>query len=506
MDTTDKSLLDAERGTRDIDRWAVLLAQAHADLKAAQQRIGQLEAEIAALKKQMGGSATLTKLDQPYSVDAEEKRQEARGRGRKRQESKKQRRGRIANEDKVKRAQRVEDVYPENIPHDQCRLSPVRLVWRFENGLAVLVAYRIYRGPKKQYGRIPGVLGRSEFGLEIVVTIAYLVYVSGLSFDKVCFLIGFFQNLNLSKSQADALLRQLSYHWREEFAILCTLLANSLVVHADETGWSIHSVWAFLSEKVRLLFFGVHKDGATLQAILDPETFKGLVFSDDAAVYANFSNAQKCWAHLLRKAIKLTLQDPTNESYRKFADELLDIFHEANRLRHDQRFTDAGRKRKVEDLVNQVFALCEPLTFAEPAAGTLPYDQRLLAFEIMRLALREHLFTFVLAKPAEQPNGQSVPLDGTNNEAERAQRPAAQARATGRTSKTLAGARRTSIVTSVLESLRLYLPKYTLSNVIEEIKRWIATGRSCFRELMEKLNIALADDSVLDRVLPEPSG
>ncbi len=506
MDATDKSTLDAAKETSAIERWGVLLAQAHADLKTALQRIAQLEAENATLKKQLGASATSTKLDQPYSVDAEEKRQEARGRRRQRKESKKQRRGRIANEEKVKRAQRVEDVYPENIPHHQCRLSHVRLVWRFEQGVAVLVAYRIYRGPKKQYGLIPGVLGRSEFGLEIVVTIAYLVYVAGLSFDKVCFLIGFFQNLNLSKSQADALLRQLSYHWREEFDILCTLLANSLVVHADETSWSIHSVWTFLSEKVRLLFFGVHKDGATLQAILDPETFKGLVFSDDAPVYAHFTHAQKCWAHLLRKAIKLTLQDPNKESYRKLADELLDIFHEANRLLHDQRFSDAGRQRKVDDLVKKVFALCAPLTFAEPAPGTLDYDQRLLASEIMRLALREQLFTFVMAEPVAQPNGQSLPLDGTNNEAERAQRPAAQARATGRTSKTPAGARRTSIITSVLESLRLYLPKYTLSNVIEEIQRWLATGRSCFRELMEKLNLDLSDDSVLDRVLPEPSG
>ena len=55
--------------------------------------------------------------------------------------------------------------------------------------------------------------------------------------------------------------------------------------------------------------------------------------------------------------------------------------------------------------------------------GTLDYDQRLLASEIMRLALREQLFTFVMAKPAAQPNGQSVPLDGTNNEAERANGP-----------------------------------------------------------------------------------
>ena len=68
-----------------------------------------------------------------------------------------------------------------------------------------------------QYGKIPGVLGRSEFGLEIVVEIAYLVYVVGLSFDKVCLLLNFFQNLQLRKSQADALLHQLSRHWASEF-------------------------------------------------------------------------------------------------------------------------------------------------------------------------------------------------------------------------------------------------------------------------------------------------
>ena len=125
-------------------------------------------------------------------------------------------------------------------------------MWRLENGRAVLVAYQIYRGPGNRYGQIPGVLGRSEFGLEIVTEIAYLVYIVGLSFDKVCLLLDFFQNLQFRKSQANALLYQLSRHWEHEFDVLCTLLANSLVVHADETSWSLNSVWAFLSEKARV--------------------------------------------------------------------------------------------------------------------------------------------------------------------------------------------------------------------------------------------------------------
>jgi hypothetical protein len=133
-------------------------------------------------------------------------------------------------------------------------------VWRLENGQAVLVAYEVYRGPQNAFGKIPGALGRSEFGIEIVLAIAYLVYIVGLSFDKVCLLLNFFQNLNLRKTQADALLYQLSRHWEEEFDVLCTLLVNSAVVHADETSWSrpprcrgARSVWAFLSEKARLL-------------------------------------------------------------------------------------------------------------------------------------------------------------------------------------------------------------------------------------------------------------
>src|SRR6202011_619117 len=99
-------------------------------------------------------------------------------------------------------------------------------------------------------------------------------------------------------------------------------------------------------------------------------------------------------------------------------------------------------------------------------------------------ALHGELFPFVTGKPVQQPNGATKPVDGTNNEAERTLRGPAQARTTGRTNKTTAGARRQTILTSVLESLRLYLKTFTLSSVVEEIKRWYTTGRSCFRKLL----------------------
>jgi transposase len=487
-----------------LEQWANVLTDAFAALQASKLRIEALEKENADLKKQLAG--TTAPVDEPYSLRAEEQRQQQRGQRNKRKESKKQRRGRRANEEKLKRAERIEDVYPEGVPLERCRLSHVRVVWRLQEGRAVLVGYRVFRGPKKHYGVIPGVLGRSEYGLEIVVELAFLVQQVGLSFDKLCLTVGFLQNLKLGKSQVEALLKQLSCYWSAEFEVLCALLANSLVVHTDETGWSINSVLVFLSEKARVLFFGVHKDAETLKAILDPETFGGIVFSDDAAVYGDFTQAQKCWAHLLRKAIKLTLQAPGQEAYRRFADELLSIYHEAKRIQRDRRLSDAGRARKEQELIRRLFALCSPVCREQAEAKGLDHDWWLLAEELVRLALKDELFTFVLKESAEQPNGAKPSWDGTNNEAERTLRGAAQARDTGRTSKTEAGARRTTILRSVLESLRLYLSKYTLSSVIEEIRRWQETGRSCFRQLLDKLQIPLPNHSILDRVLPQPSG
>jgi len=290
MDGIETLKEDVQRGRISAERLIDLLAAQQRLLQAAQQQLQtsqqQLQAatqRIAELEKQIGGTPT-AKLDEPFSMRAEEQRQEARGK-RKRPRKKKGRRGRVRTKDKIAQAERTEAVFPKGVSSNECQLSHVRPVWRLEQGRALLVAYQIYRGPHNRYGVIPGVLGRSEFGLEIVTEIAYLVYIVGLSFDKVCMLLKFFQNLNLRKSQADALLYRLSQHWEQEFETLCTLLAHSLVVHADETRWSVNSVWAFLSEKARVLLFGVPKDAQTLKRLLDPATFAGLVISDDAAVY-----------------------------------------------------------------------------------------------------------------------------------------------------------------------------------------------------------------------------
>jgi hypothetical protein len=511
MDAIEQLKRDVREGRIDVERLVDFVTTLQRQVQTLQQQLQvanqQLQAanqRIEALQKQSGDPGG-PKVEQPYSLRAEEKRQQARKKS-KNGKRKPVRRGRLTTAAKMALAVRHEEVFPEGLAKQDCQPSHVRPVWRLEQGRAVVVAYHIYRGPNRQYGKIPGVLGRSEFGIEIVLEIAFLVYAIGLSFDKVCALLQFFQGLQLRKSQLDALLYRLARHWENEFETLCTLLAHSAVVHADETGWSLKSVWAFVSEKARVLLFGVPKDAATLEALLDPATFAGIVISDDAAVYANFSASQKCWAHLLRKAIKLTLQAPNDPDYRAFADRLLAIYRSACRVQRDGRLRDAGRARRVAVLDDEVLALCAPVWVAElpKLADETEDNYRLLVEEVMRLMLAKELFTFVTAPPVTQPNGISQPVAGTNNEAERTLRGVAQARDTGRTNKTLAGARRQTIVVSVLESLRLYLPCFTLGSVVAEVERWLKTGRSCYQRLLAKLKLSVAAQPILDRLLPQP--
>ncbi len=165
----------------------------------------------------------------------------------------------------------------------------------------MLVAYHIYAGPDGQVPQVPGVPKRGEFGTEIITALAYQHCIAGLSLDTVIGEFDFYWNLTLRKSQADSMLNRLAKEWLPEFDALCQLLAVSAVVYADETSWSINSVWAFLSVHSRITVFGCRKDGETLAVLLKKEDFKGILVSDDAAVYQGFNLAQKCWAHLLRK-------------------------------------------------------------------------------------------------------------------------------------------------------------------------------------------------------------
>jgi hypothetical protein len=316
---------------------------------------------------------------------------------------------------------------------------------------------------------------RCEYGIEILVVLAYLVYVVGISLEKACQLLHFFCQLTLSKSQADALLRQLARHWELEFDTLCDLLADAAVVYMDETGWKVGqegcSLWTFASKFQRVFLFGCRKDGETLDLMLPPDVFNGVGVSDDASVYRRrFPQAQKCWAHLVRKAIRLALLYPRKKTYQRFLNQLLELYRNAKRIAADKRLGAEGRKQRISELEARLCAICRPHWQPTPQMQPHQRDFANLANELFERLMDDELFTFVT----------NPEVDPTNNLCERLQRSPAQDRKAGRTSKTAVGAHRRSVIVSVLESLRASLPRFTLQSVVEEVARWMKEGVSLF--------------------------
>ena len=246
------------------------------------------------------------------------------------------------------------------------------------------------------------------------------------------------------------------------------------------------------------MIFGGRKDAATLEILLPKATFGGVLVSDDAAVYRGFTQAQKCGVHLLRKAISLTLLPPQNTRSRAFCDGLLAVYRAACAAATNRRLGDAGRQRcidELDELEEQLRGLCwehrpsDPtLSNLTPPADAVERDSVNLAVEIVRLMSASELFAFV-----------KVPgVSGTNNESERTLRAPAQDRRTDQASRSVCGARRRTLLASVLESLRTRLPQIGLRSVLNEVAAWALSGLSGFGQALKALGLAPPEHSPLE--------
>jgi transposase len=388
--------------------------------------------------------------------------------------------GRRSWADKMKMVNATVEIYEPWMKHSDCIVQRSQFAWRILKGQARYVQYQVYGLPGGQLPSIPGLRNsRSEYGIEIILIMAYLHYWIGLSLDHACEVMQFFTGLPLSKSQAHSLLNQLSEDWAEQYDTIAELLARQLVIYIDETGWQVGKracyTWAFSSVMHVLFRCGVGRGKAEAQAIVG-ELFPGIGVTDDYRAYEYlFDEHQLCWAHLLRKAIKLMLQEPNETSYAEFFRTLYAIYQQAVRWQKDQRLS-VGRGQKRADLKAKVLALCTRAN--EVISDNQPLHERafiLLQAELVRGI--DALFVFV-----EHPE-----VEATNNRSERNIRHEAEIRKGGRTSKSDAGAERRSIIMTVLASLNTRFEKFTLKNLISEINHWIEVGISVFQEELARM-------------------
>ena len=434
------------------------------EIKAMTEEIKRLKEMLTAKGKAKGAKKPKFKLN--YSLAGTQRRSK---RG-------KQATGRYPSTEKSAQVSVQATIYPDGVAPQACEVNRHQYVWRIIEGKACYVDYAIYaEAGSPVVPEVPGVRNRrSEYGVEIILMVAFLHYWIGISLDHVCEVLQFFTGLELSKSQANALLNQLSADWEEEYETIAELLAVEMVIYVDETGWKVGAqscyTWAFSSLMYVLFRCGVGRGKAEAQAILG-DRFGGIGVSDDYGAYKSlFEQHQLCWAHLLRKAIKLRLENPNAVEYQVFLAQLCEIYQQAVRMQKDRRLS-VGRTQKVEQLQGKIIELCT-------RAGEKVEPEQMPTHEVTFVRLQNELvngldalFVFV-AHPEVEP---------TNNRSERNVRREAEIRKGGRTSKSEAGADRRSILMTVLATLNTRFEKFTLAHLLKEVQGWIEQGCSIFQ-------------------------
>ena len=458
------------------------LQQRDALIEEQAARLQELEREVADLKKLLVEKAQSKEAKPPkfasnYSVDRHERKR--------RKKRRKKSTGRRPKEAKPEAATLHYDLYWQGADRKTCVLRREQFVWRLIDGKAQYVHYRLFDKPNStDLPPVDGVRnGKCEYGIEILVTLAYLVYWTGVSIDKACGILAFFTGLELSKSQADSLLFQLAADWRAEYDAIAELVAAAAILYIDETGWKIGKrscyTWIFSTLSHVLLRCGVGRGKAVLTDVLGTQ-FGGIGVTDNYSAYqSQFAEHQLCWAHFLRKAISLSLRNPGNRQYARFLKSLFAVYYSAVRASRDGRLS-SGRPAIVKKLQSRIRMICR--RYDEVLSDTASADDgKFVLLQNELVDNTEKLFVFVV-HPEVEP---------TNNRSERQARPEALARKAARTSKTERGAKRRSVIVSVLASMSKRLERFTLGNVLTEIKRWLETGLSVFQEDLAKLHPAI---------------
>lgn len=483
MAIDDITLLLTQVGMR-LDEQEQQIHEQEQQIQEQEQRIQELVAENERLKtllKEKGASkgSKPPKFTEDYSVD----KHKGRGKSKRGRQST----GRRPQHSKVSLIDDYVDVYEPGVAKSGCIERRQQYVWRIIDGKARYICYRLFARPETQ--QLPTIAGvrnsLSEYGIEIILIVSYLHYWVGISLDNACGVVQFFTGLALSKSQSNALLEQLSRDWQEQYDTIAELLSCQLVLYIDETGWQVGSdscyTWAFSTAMHVLFRCGVGRGKAEAQAIIG-EQFEGIGVTDDYGAYRSlFSEHQLCWAHLLRKAIKLMLQHPEEQAYKAFLDDLYRIYQQAVRWQKDRRLS-TGRAEKVTGLKARILKLCTDASIDIDKDKMPTHRQTFIRLQKELVNGLDALFVFV-AHPQVEP---------TNNRSERNVRREAEVRKGGRTSKTQKGAARRGIIMTVLATLNTRFESFTLEILLAEITRWVDTGISLFQAELANLKQANA--------------
>ena len=264
----------------------------------------------------------------------------------------------------------------------------------------------------------------------------------GSSYGKVSEVLNDAFNLQVSRGgwcQADQKLAEIA---RPVYEKLVETVRQCSVVHADETGWRIDTLsawlWVFTNQEVTVYAIRDNRSSDVVIEILGQE-FRGTLASDCFLAYDDRRLKawlkQKCLSHLL-KDLKEMKENKTGRALH-FARQLTVLLQQAIALKtekpHLDPFTFYQRSQVLEAQLDALIG---------PRRRLKDRDNARFARRLRKH--RAHLLRFLYLDD----------LDATNNQAERMLRPAVITRKTNGCNRTRQGADAHAILSSVLVTCR----------------------------------------------------
>lgn len=305
------------------------------------------------------------------------------------------------------------------------------------------ILYRISRKKCTQCGRmfqgkVPGVMPKSLFGNELLSHIAVQHYMYGVPLGRIE------AQLDIGIGSMIGALHRLGQLFSSVPDSLIEEYRQSLVRHADETGWRNdgHSGygWLFCTAKISIFCFRNTRSSQIPLAVLGTKKLPGVLVVDRYNAYNKAPVVlQYCYAHLLREAEDLEKEFPDNNEVNCFVSTLAPLLVQAMRLRV-QKISDKKFYRYARTLKGKILNVIH-----NPAKH--PGIQRV-----------QNIFRDNPGRMYHWVKSRDVPAD--NNTAERELRPTAIARKVSFGSQSDEGAKTREILMTILHTLKKRTPNF----------------------------------------------
>jgi transposase len=255
-----------------------------------------------------------------------------------------------------------------------------------------------------------------QLGINALATAAILRVRHRLPFRQIVQLMKDMPGLSISAGGLVKQIRRLSRWLDGKYQELILQMRASPHVHVDETGWRIDGknfwLWAFTDPTFTLFHVDESRGGKVPLKLLG-KAFGGTVIADFYGAYDRLSGKkQRCLTHLMREVKETGEKDP-GFADTPLAQKLLRWCKEALRLKKRwEELTDPQYEMKASRLEDRLDAIIQMKPRPADRAGPGQLDAQRLCKRLIRY--RPELTRFLWDQK----------LDGTNNAAERALRPA----------------------------------------------------------------------------------